>query len=293
MKTDMTLREWTTFGRTRVVLNLIVLAVTLVMPRGADAQGAGGQAPAAQAASGAPSASDLAKQTQNPIASLISFPVQANWDMGVGERSATSTLVNVQPVMPFAISKSTNVILRVIMPFTSQPLDAGGPRVNGMGDIVLSTFFSPSAPGRVIWGVGPVMLLPAATNGALGTEKFGIGPTAVVLTQPGNWTIGVLANQIWSISGAADRADVNTTYLQPFVNYNLGGGLAVGASAEASGNWEADHQKWSSPLLFNISKVTVLGKRPVNLSMAAGPTFGPATGPDWRFRFQANFLFPR
>ncbi|BCS34052.1 hypothetical protein TBR22_A32810 [Luteitalea sp. TBR-22] len=270
---------------------LAATALLLMLPYGVAAQ-TGGQA-AAPPATAAPSASDLAKQTQNPIASLISVPIQGNWDMGVGDRGATGTLVNVQPVMPFAISKSTNVILRVIMPLLSQPLESGGPRLNGMGDVVLSTFFSPSAPSRVIWGVGPVMLLPTATNGALGSEKFGIGPTAVALVQPGNWTIGMLANQIWSTSGAADRSDINTTYLQPFVNYNLGNGVAVGVSAEATANWKADGDTWSSPLLFSLSKVTLLGKRPVNFSMAAGPTFGPDAGPDWRFRFAAVLLFPR
>jgi hypothetical protein len=262
---------------------LAVMAISFLLPRMV----------VAQPATGGPSANDLAKQTQNPVASLISFPLQGNWDMGVGERGATGALLNIQPVIPFGVSKDTNVILRVIMPLTSQPSNAAGARINGMGDVLLSAFFSPAKSGRVIWGVGPVLLLPTATNGALGAEKFGIGPTAVVLTQPANWTLGVLANQIWSTSGATDRRDVNATYLQPFVNYNLGGGLSVGVSAEATGNWEADEDRWTSPLLFNVAKLAVLGKRPVNFTVAAGPTFGPETGPDWRFRVLANFLFPR
>ena len=166
-------------------------------------------------------------------------------------------------------------------------------RINGLGDIVFSSFLCPAKSGRLIWGVGPVLLLPTATNPALGAEKFGIGPTAVVLTQPGNWTFGLLANQIWSVSGANDRQDVNKTYLQPFMHYNLGSGLAVGVSGEVTGNWKADAEKWSGPLLFNVSKVTMLGKRPVKFTIASGPTFGPDAGPSWRFRFQANFLFPR
>jgi hypothetical protein len=115
----------------------------------------------------------------------------------------------------------------------------------------------------------------------------------VVLTQPGHWTLGALVSQIWSTSGATNRKDVNLTYLQPFVNYNLGSGLAVGVSMEASGNWEAD-QHWTAPLLFQVSKVTVLGKRPVNLAVAAGPTVAsPTGGANWRFRLAATFLFPR
>ena len=115
----------------------------------------------------------------------------------------------------------------------------------------------------------------------------------VALTQPGNWTVGFLFNQIWSVSGANDRDDINSTFLQPFANYNLGGGLSVGASMEATANWEAE-EEWTAPLLFNVSKVTLLGKRPVSFTLAAGPTVAsPEAGADWRFRLAATFLFPR
>ena len=248
----------------------------LVLPPPADAQ----------------SADELAKQTQNPVASLISVPLQGNWDFGLGDRDAVGTLLNIQPVMPFGISKSTNVILRVIMPLTSQPGSTDA-RINGMGDIVTTVFFSPVKSGRIIWGAGPVFLLPSATSDSLGSEKFGIGPSIVALTQPGPWTVGILFNQIWSVSGANDRADVNSTFLQPVANYNLGSGLSVGVSMEATGNWEAD-QAWTAPLLFNVSKVTLLGKRPVSFALAAGPTIAsPDGGPSWRFRLAATFLFPR
>jgi hypothetical protein len=261
--------HWTT----RTSLSLIA---TLLLPLHAAAQ----------------SADDLAKQTQNPVASLISVPLQSNWDFGLGDRDAVGTLLNVQPVMPFGINKTTNIILRVIMPLTSQP----GPtdiRINGLADIVATVFFSPQKTGRIIWGAGPVFLLPAATNRSLGSEKFGIGPSVVALAQPGPWTVGVLYNQIWSVSGANDRDDVSSMYLQPFANYNLGGGLSAGVSVEATANYEAD-ETWTAPLLFNISKVTHLGKRPVSFAAAAGPTIAsPDGGASWRFRLSATFLFPR
>ena len=263
-----------TFRTTRISLGAV--SMLLVLPLSAAAQ----------------SADELAKQTQNPVASLISVPLQGNWDFGVGDREAVATLLNVQPVMPFGISTSTNLILRVIMPLTSQP----GPesvRINGLGDIVATAFFSPAQSGRIIWGAGPVVLLPAATNNALGSEKFGVGPSVVALAQPGKWTVGALFNQIWSVSGANDRDDVTSTFLQPFANYNLGGGLSVGVSAEASGNWEAD-ETWTAPLLFNVSKVALLGKRPVSFTVGAGPTIAsPDGGASWRFRLAATFLFPR
>ena len=240
----------------------------------------------------AQTADELAKQTQNPVASLISVPLQGNWDFGLGTREASATLLNIQPVMPFGINKSTNVILRVIMPLTSQP-GSDEVRINGMSDLLVTAFFSPAQSGRLIWGVGPAILLPAATNTMLGSEKFGLGPSVVALAQPGKWTLGGLFNHLWSMSGANDRSDVNQTFLQPFANYNLGGGLAVGASVEATGNWEAD-EAWTAPLIFNVSKVTLLGKRPVSFSVGAGPTIAsPDGGASWRFRLSATFLFPR
>ena len=157
---------------------LLSAAVTLATPPASAVAQSNPGAPAAQNAAEPPAqnAEALAKQTQNPVSSLISVPFQANWDFGLGDNDATSTLLNFQPVVPVPISKSTNVVLRVIMPLTSQP-GAEGLRINGMADTVVSAFFSPSNPGRIIWGIGPVMLLPTATSKALGSEKFGIGPT--------------------------------------------------------------------------------------------------------------------
>ena len=241
----------------------------------------------------AQSADELAKQTQNPVASLISVPLQGNWDFGIGDREAAGTTLNIQPVAPFGLTSTWNVILRVIMPVQSQPAE-DGQRFTGMGDTTMTLFFSPAKSGRLIWGAGPAFLIPTATNQNLGTEKLGLGPSVVALMQPGKWTVGALWNQIWSVEGANDRDDVNQTFLQPFANYNLGQGFAVGAQMEASANFEADDEQWTSYLLFSISKVTLLGRRPVNFLAAGGPAVASPTGrPDWRLRFAATFLFPR
>jgi hypothetical protein len=241
----------------------------------------------------AQTADELAKQTQNPVASLISVPFQGNWDFGKGDRDAAGTTLNIQPVAPFPLTKDWNIILRVIMPALSQPGE-NGERFTGMGDTTMTVFFAPSKVGKIIWGAGPAVLIPTATNNALGTEKFGIGPSVVALVQPGKWTVGALWNQIWSVDGATDRADVNQMFLQPFVNYNLGQGMALGAQIESSTNWELDDHRSSNFLIFSVSKVTLLGKRPVSFAAGAGPEFGgPADGPDWRLRFTATFLFPR
>src|SRR5688572_27460322 len=132
----------------------------------------------------AQSADELAKQTQNPVASLISVPFQGNWDFGIGDREAAGTTLNIQPVLPFGLTSDWNIILRVIMPVQSQPAD-GTQRFTGMGDTTMTAFVSPASTGKLIWGVGPAILIPTATDWNLGTEKFGLGPSFVALVQPG------------------------------------------------------------------------------------------------------------
>ena len=141
----------------RVFVGLLTISLLLCMSRPLLAQ----------------SAEELAKQTQNPVASLISVPFQGNWDFGIGDREATGTTLNIQPVAPFGLTKEWNVILRVIMPVASQPTDSGGQRLTGMGDTTMTVFFSPAKTGKVIWGAGPAILIPTATSQGLGTEKFG------------------------------------------------------------------------------------------------------------------------
>jgi hypothetical protein len=239
----------------------------------------------------AQSADELARQTQNPVASLVSLPFQGNWDAGIGPREATGMTFNIQPVVPFSLTRDVNVILRVVMPLVSQPTDQGT-RVNGLSDTVATLFLSPAQSGKLIWGAGPVFMLPTATNNALGSEKIGLGPSIVALAQPGKWTVGMLWNQVWSVDGAIDRPEVNRGFFQPFANYNLGDGIALGANMEATANWK-DDEVWSAFLHFTASKVTTLGKQPINLQIGAGPALASPSGADWRLRMQLNFLFPR
>ncbi|TGW06688.1 transporter, partial [Mesorhizobium sp. M2D.F.Ca.ET.145.01.1.1] len=155
---------------------------------------------------------DLAKKLSNPIASLISVPFQFNWDQGYGPNDGDKGYVNIQPVIPFSLNDDWNVISRTILPVAYQH-DIAGPSGNqfGLGDISQSLFFSPKKPtaNGIIWGVGPVFLFPTATDELLGGQKWGAGPTAVVLKQKDGWTVGMLANHIWSFAGDGDRSDIN------------------------------------------------------------------------------------
>jgi hypothetical protein len=276
----------------RVVTGLIgvVLGVGLSVP--AQAQGGGASQPP-------PSDADLAQQLSNPVASLVSVPLQFNWDQPVGIDDDSRFTMNFQPVVPIGLSEDWNLIARWIMPYVAQPrLYEGAVPTSGLSDIVASAFISPAKPGRLIWGAGPAFLLPTTADPVLGTGKWGIGPTAVVLTISGPWTVGALANHIWSyagddFTGGAVREDVNATFVQPFVTYTTKGAVSMTVNLEASANWEAD-DTWTVPLHVNVAKLTRFGPFPMNVGGGIGIfTAAPSGRPDWRFRFQATLLLPR
>ena len=242
-------------------------------------------------------AAELAKKLANPIASLISVPLQYNYDeYGGANDGASVSRLNIQPVIPFSLSEDWNLITRTIVPLVDQddfPLHAMNE--SGLGDIVASQFFSPKAPtsGGWIWGAGPVELLPTATDEVLGGEKWGIGPTAVALKQTGPWTIGFLGNHIWSVAGDDDRADINATFLQPFVSYITKTKTTLGLVTESTYDWEAD--QWSVPVIAQVAQMFKIGPQIMQFSLAGkywaeAPDNGPE---DWGGRAQLTFLFPK
>jgi hypothetical protein len=243
------------------------------------------------------SEADVAKQLANPIANMVSIPLQFNWEEGVGPNEDLRFVLNFQPVVPFSLNDRWNLIGRMIVPFIGQPslIDGGSP-TSGTGDIVLSAFLSPVESPRAVWGVGPVFALPTTTDPFLGSGKWSIGPTAVVLKQTGHFTYGALMNHLWSVAntGNYERDDVNQTYLQPFVSYTTPTAVTFGLSSEASANWEADNDRWTVPVMLNVSKVTRLGPFPFSLGGGIGIfAAGPDGGPDWKLRMAATLILPR
>ena len=239
---------------------------------------------------------ELAKQTQNPVADLISVPFQNNLNFGAGPGDDLQYILNVQPVIPFRLTQDWNLISRTIMPLIYQPeLAPGFGDVFGLGDIQQSLFLSPARPGKLIWGIGPIFQFPSATDDALGQGKWGAGPTAVALTFHGPWVFGALINNVWSFAGDSDRPDVNQLLLQPFVNYNLPDAWYVGSVPIITANWEADSDnQWTVPLGVSLGKIVRLGKLPVNTQVGAYyNVVRPDNAAEWQLRIQIQFLFPR
>jgi hypothetical protein len=236
---------------------------------------------------------ELAKKLSNPVASLISVPIQSNWDFGIGPDSAMQYTVNIQPVIPFSISKDWSLITRTIMPVihAESPVPGGNDR-SGLGDILQSFFFSPKEPtgSGWIWGVGPVMLYPSGTDG-LSADKWGAGPTAVVLKQRNGWTYGLLANHVWSYAGSGPSS-VSATFLQPFLSYTTKTYTTYGLNTESTYDWHGD--QWTVPVNLMVAQMLKVGGMPMQLQLG-GRIYAdkPDGGPDWGIRFAVTFLFPK
>ncbi|MGR4893114.1 hypothetical protein ACIPPQ_18940 [Sphingopyxis sp. LARHCG72] len=240
--------------------------------------------------------SDLAKKMSNPVAALISVPIQYDYNGRIGEKEGAQITVNIEPVIPISIGRDLNLVSRTILPVKWQNDVAGNSgRQAGLGDTVQSFFISPKAPtsGGLIWGAGPAFLLPTGTDHLLGDKKWGIGPTAVALKQSGPWTYGMLANHLWSFAGAGQRDGVSATFAEPFLSYTTGDAWTLGINTETSYDWKSS--SWSVPVNVQLSKLTAIGGQPVSLQ--TGVRYWAASapgGPDGLgFRATITLLFPR
>lgn len=255
-----------------------------------------GVVPAWAQESSAQGTSEIAKQAQNPIANVISVPLENDFDPHTGIDKEDSYVLEMKPVVPFKLSDDWNLITRTIIPVIQVPNLS--PTVNGasgLGDVQTSFFLSPTRVGKVIWGAGPVISLPTATQDILGTKKVSVGPTAVVLSIQGHWLFGALVQNLFSVAGPSRRPDVNQMLMQPFANYNMRHGWYLTSSPIITSNWEVNsNNRWTVPVGGGVGRIVHFGKLPVN---AYTQLFRNVERPDgttsWSARFQMQFLFPK
>jgi hypothetical protein len=239
---------------------------------------------------------DLQKATQNPVASLISVPLQNNTNFDIGPLDRTQNVLNIQPVIPMRVSENWNLINRIILPLVFQPnLTVHNLGTMGMGDINPTFFLSPAKPHKLIWGIGPAFILPTATNKVLGQGKWSGGPSAVALVQPGHWTLGVLINNVWNFAGQSDRPAVNQMLLQYFINYNLKKGWFTTLQPVITADWKArSGNEWTVPVGGGIGRIMKVGAQPISLELQFyGNAVHPAGTSPWSMRTQVAFLFPK
>lgn len=261
------------------------LAIALASPIMAqdldtDERGAVGSAPDVSDA-------NLAQELSNPVAPIISVPLSFSYNRGLGDGSGKRYGLTISPVVPFQLSDSWNLISRTVIPVVKQnDVTANGESQFGFGPVVQSLFFSPITDSDFIWGAGPVLALPTATDGLPGDE-WGAGITGVGLIQKGNWTIGALANHIWSISGVS----TSNTFVQPYVAYTTETAWTFLVNTESIYNWKTS--EWTVPINLNVSKLVNIGGR--DMSLGGGIRYwadSPDGGPKgWGATLDVTFLF--
>jgi hypothetical protein len=237
---------------------------------------------------------ELAKASQNPVADMNTIPVQFNYYTGGGLGDQTSSTTLIQPVFPLGISKDWNVVSRTVIPLVNAPM-RNGDRAKGIGDIQEQIYFSNTKKHKIITGYGPIFSFPTSTNQAWSSGQFAVGPTAVALMITKKWVFGAIANQLWRIAGSDVTTPINQFFLQPFINYNLKGGWALGTAPAITANWSAPNgQQWTFPVGISVSKVTFVGHQPLNLTMQYyNNVVRPDSGGLNQIRMQVSFLFPR
>jgi hypothetical protein len=243
----------------------------------------------------AASAEELAKKLANPIAGLISVPLQNNIDYDIGAFHGSKYTLNFQPVVPIQLNQKLNLITRYIVPIVDQHDITGEGDVQfGLSDATVSAFFTPiNSKNGLMWGAGPAFLFPTGTNDFLSARQWGVGPTAIILKQATGLTYGFLVNQLWSFAGDENRSDINQMFFQPFLSHNWKSGAGISLSSEMNFNWEANTTTIS--LDPSVSAVTKLGKQAVSVALGPRIPLAAPSGskPDFGFRATLTFVFPK
>ena len=255
------------------------------------------EAPATALPRPASDAQDIASKLTNPVAKLVSVPFQFNYNQNMGlDQNGSMVSLTVQPVIPLSLNADWNFIARPIMTGAIQN-NIDGLSGTGVAPVLFETFISPNSASKVVWGVGPFLSTPSLSGAQYGTKQWGAGISAVGLIRPGQWTIGMLGYQSWSVSASGSQATnpggtANNTYWQPFINYVTKDAWTFGVNTESTFNW--DTRRASNPMNATISKLVYFGKLPV--SFTAGARYylssvpGGASG--WGARFTMTLVLP-
>jgi hypothetical protein len=238
----------------------------------------------------------MIREAGNPVTSLINLPVQENISFGIGEYDRTMHVIKIQPIR-FSLRASSihRIRSRTIIPLVYAP-DVTSPSGGtfGLSDIIITGFFSPRQFGRFLWGAGPVISFPTATDPKVGTGKWSAGPSLVLGAQRQRWLAGIIAFNIWSFAGKADRADVNRLQIDALFRYHLGNRWILVSSPTIVADWKAPPgNKWIVPVGGGIGRIWLVDGKGIGFECQA---FYNAVHPDdfpsadWTLRFQVQFI---
>lgn len=210
---------------------------------------------------------ELADKLSNPVAHMLSVPIQTECDYGVGALKGTMNMVSVRPMLPVQLTKKLNLLNRAIIPLVDQfNISGSAVRQTGLGDIGLNTWLSPVAgKGKLMWGFGTILNMPTGTNVYLTAHQWTLGPSAILLKQEKGFTFGLLVNQYWAIAKEANVNNTSTMYFQPFFAKNFSSGAGLSANSEITTNWIS--QNTTVYLNLSISAATKINNQAISISL--------------------------
>jgi hypothetical protein len=274
----------------------VVLAPLMLVAQGpaSSASKADSIVPQAPDAAETNQSAEIAQKLTNPLAAMISVPIQNWFDFNLGpNKDGFRYTMESQPVYPAQISQNWNLLSRTTIPVVYQQNVDGQMTQTGLSDSTESLFLSPVHTTSFIWGAGPIFLYPTGTNGLLSTRKFAIGPTAVVLKHKGHTNIGLLASQVWSVAGSGSHPYVCQTYAQPFVAYTTMKAWTYAMTSYDTYNWTA--VRWTAIVNpIRVSKLLKFGQQRLSVGGALRCT---VTSPQYQpkgcgLEFTATAVYP-
>ncbi len=235
---------------------------------------------------------EISKQINNPVGKLWMLFNQHDYtrfEDPSGESREFHSF-KFQPVMPMQLTDEWRVIVRPVIPIVYNEVPQGRAgnwdREFGLGDVVLLTAFTTAkADSKWLWGVGPTWMFPTATDDALGTEKWSVGPAATVFYLGDKWILGGVWQNWFSFAGNGDRESVNLMDFQYVIQYRVTPTLQIGMTPNIQYDW-AEHE-WTVPVGFGGSKTFMFGKLPIRIGAEAQYYVHQPDdfGPEWNFRF--------
>jgi hypothetical protein len=234
---------------------------------------------------------DLAKSVHNPFEDFVKVPLESDTGFGIGPHHNVGDSLNVEPVLPFRLTKGWDLIARPNLTAAYLP----GPHEQfGLQDLQTSFFLTPHSANVWLWGVGPIFQFPSATSRELGTGRWSAGPTGALLYSQGPWFNGILADQLMSFAGNRDRGSVNQTDIEAQISYNFESGWYIQTDPTFSCDWTADQANaWTVPVGADVGKAFALGSQQISLQIGSYDFVKhPDGAPEWMIRASITLLFP-
>lgn len=248
-------------------------------------------------------------RAQNPLSPQYSIPL--NYVYHGGADNGGVSIGSIQPIIPVSLG-SWNMINQLSLNFIGTaggvqgiaelPEPYAGSGATGLGDTTFTSLFSPVSSNDFSWGIGPTFVFPTDTlftniedrkSRQLGSGKFSVGPSVIIVTQPKPWTLGLNIKQIWSVLGNDSRHSVSQMELKPFVNYNLPDGWYLVSDMDMIANWNNDNnQQWTVPVGGGVGKLFAVGKDAINVRAESyyNP-IRPSQGSEWSANVTLQYLF--